>query len=240
MARRAAFFDVDGTLITATSMFRFLAYDLAVRGYPERSYTDAMAALTALKADGATREQANRAFYRNFAGRPVAELAAEGDRWFAAEHAAGGLFHPHVLARLRAHTASGELVVLLSGSFAPCLDPIARHVGADLVVCTEPEQADGFYTGAVDQPMVGARKARAVHEVAERLGVDLVDSYAYGDDASDLAALTSVGRAVVVGDDPVLAAHAARGGWARVPAVAQPTPVTAQAAPPGRPREDAR
>ena len=231
---RAAFFDVDGTLITTTSLFRFLAYDLAVRGYPERSYHDAMAALGELKAGGATREQSNRAFYRNFAGRPVAELADEGARWFAAENAAGGLFHPAVLTRLLAHAEAGDAVVLLSGSFPACVDPIAAHVGADLVVCTEPEHVDGHYTGAVEHPMVGARKARAVHDVAARLGLDLAESFAYGDDASDLAALTSVGRAVVVGDDPVLAAHAARHGWARLPAAAQPHPVTALAAPPGR------
>ncbi|MEU4445690.1 HAD-IB family hydrolase [Actinosynnema sp. NPDC050801] len=234
VADRAAFFDVDGTLITTTSLFRFLDHDLAVRGQPERRHHDAMAALDRLKAGGATREQANRAFYRNFAGRSVAELADEGKRWFAAANAAGGLFHPDVLARLRAHSDNGEVVVLLSASFPACVDPIAGFVGADLVVCTELEQVGGFYTGEVERSMVGAHKARAIHDLAVRLDLDLDGSYAYGDDSSDLAALTSVGRPVVVGDDPVLVAHATRHGWARVPAVAKPQPLTASAAPPGR------
>ncbi|GGS37312.1 HAD family hydrolase [Actinokineospora fastidiosa] len=217
MARRAAFFDVDGTLITVTSLFRFLAHDMAARGEPRRRYDDVMAALARMKAAGAGREESNRAFYAAFRGRPVAELAAEGARWFAEENAAGGLFHPHVLARLRAHAAAGELIVLLSGSFAPCVAPIAEHVAADVVVCTEPEQVGGRYTGAVDRPMVGARKAQAIHDVAVAHGLDLAGCHSYGDDASDLAALAAVGSPVVVGDDLVLTAHAHRHGWARVP-----------------------
>jgi len=165
MTRRAAFFDVDGTLLTVTSLFRFLAYDCAVRGTPE-SYVDAMANLTALKAAGASRVEANRAFYTAFAGRSVADLVTGGRRWFALERALGGLFDPRVLTMLRAHSASGDLVVLLSGSFPPCLEPIARLTGADVVVCTEPEADGGRYTGRVAEPMVGRRKAVAAAAVA--------------------------------------------------------------------------
>jgi phosphoserine phosphatase len=32
MAPAAAFFDVDGTLIVLTSIFRFLSYDMTARG----------------------------------------------------------------------------------------------------------------------------------------------------------------------------------------------------------------
>jgi len=48
-------------------------------------------------------------------------------------------------------------------------------------------------------------------------GVDLRSSHAYGDHASDLPVLSLVGRPVVVGDDPVLAGHAALRGWTRLP-----------------------
>ena len=223
MARGLAFFDVDGTLITVTSIFRFLAFDLAERGHPPSEFDARLAALGALKAAGASREEANRAFFANFAGRPVEELAAVGRRWFDAEHAAGGLFVPSVLARLRAHRAAGEAVVLLSGSFPPCLRPLARLVLADAVLCTEPEVRDGRYTGAVAHPVVGARKAVAARELAWERGVDLADCTAYGDHDSDLPVLELVGHPVVVGDDPVLAAHADRHGWDRLP-LAVPTP----------------
>jgi hypothetical protein len=117
MTRRAAFFDVDGTLLTVTSLFRFLAYDCVVRRQPE-SYVDTMADLTALKAAGASRVEANRAFFAAFAGRSVADLVTGGRRWFALERVLGDLFDPRVLPLLRRHSVGGDLVVLLSGSFA--------------------------------------------------------------------------------------------------------------------------
>lgn len=217
MPRRAAFFDVDGTLLTGTSLFRFFAHDLAARGYPPGTYEAAMRELAAIKAKGATREAANRTFFAFFAGRSVAELTAEGERWFAAELATGSAFHPRVLAALRGHRAAGDLIVLLSGSFRPCLAPVARHVDADMVVCTEPEIVSGRYTGAVPAPMVGPRKAYEARALAERHGIGLAGCFSYGDDASDLPVLVTVGKPVVVGNDPVLARHAARGGWTRIP-----------------------
>ena len=42
---------------------------------------------------------------------------------------------------------------------------------------------------------------------------------AYGDHAPDLPVLDLVGNPVVVGDGPVLARHACRKGWARLPGV---------------------
>lgn len=219
MTHQAAFFDVDGTLLTVTSLFRFLAYDCAVRGQPE-SYVDAMADLDRRKAAGASRVEANRAFFGVFAGRSVADLATGGRRWFDLERALGGLFDPRVFTMLRAHAAGGDLVVLLSGSFAPCLAPIARLTGADVVVCTEPEIDEGRYTGRVADPMVGPRKAVAAAAVAAEHGIDLADCFSYGDDASDRAVLELTGCPVVVGDDPDLTERAARLGWRRIPAFA--------------------
>jgi len=217
LSQRAAFFDVDGTLLTVTSLFRFLAYDCAVRGQPE-SYVDFMAELDRLKAAGASRVEANRAFFTSFAGRSVADLVTGGQRWFELERALGELFDPRVLTMLRAHSAGGDLVVLLSGSFAPCLTPIARLTGADVVVCTEPEVDGGHYTGHVADPMVGPRKAAAAAAIAAGHGIDPADCFSYGDDASDLAVLELAGVPVVVGDDPVLAERARQLGWRRIPA----------------------
>ncbi|HEX3781638.1 MAG TPA: HAD-IB family hydrolase [Pseudonocardiaceae bacterium] len=216
MPSRAAFFDLDGTLTTVTSIFRFLAFDLAHRGRPESDYADAMAALAASKARGATREATNRAFYRNFAGRPIAELLAVGERWFHTEQAAGSLWRPEALAALREHQAAGELTVLVSGSFTPCVLPIVRFLGLDLARCTELVVRTGVCTGEVAVPMVGEHKARAVRELARANGLRLADCTGYGDDASDLPVLRLLGKAVVVGDDPLLLANGGRPGWRRL------------------------
>ena len=215
--RRAAFFDVDETLIKVKSMFRFLEFHLARRGLPGAVYTRIRADLDALSAAGWTRQRTNRAYYRVYANQPAERLAAHGEAWFAGELAGGDLFVPGVLNALRRHQRQGDLTVLVSGSFPPCLDPVARHVGADLVVCTRPEILAGHYTGRADHPVIGPAKADAVREVLTGHGLAAGSCFAYGDHASDLPMLRSVGNPVVVGDDPILDVVARDSGWARLP-----------------------
>jgi HAD superfamily hydrolase (TIGR01490 family) len=121
-----------------------------------------------------------------------------------------------VLAALWRHAAAGDLTLLVSGSFPACLDPIARYVGADVVLCSLPEIRDGRYTGRIAVPMLGEAKAAAVRGAAAEHGVLLAESHAYGDHASDLPILDLVGHPVVVGDDPVLAGRARRDRWAQI------------------------
>ncbi|MGH8885719.1 MAG: HAD family hydrolase [Egibacteraceae bacterium] len=222
MRERAAFFDVDDTLIAVKSMFCFLEYDMAASGRPPSDYRRAIDELRCLKAAGAPRSETNRAFYANFVGRYEDELAARGVEWFQAEHQRGGLFNDQVLSVLRRHARAGELIALVSGSFPPCLDPIADFVGADLLLCSRPEVRDGRYSGELAMPMIGEGKAGAVRAEAAARGIALEHSSAYGDHVSDLPLLEVVGHPVVVGDDPGLNDHAIRRGWRRWPgAVAQ-------------------
>ncbi|HKS50148.1 MAG TPA: HAD-IB family hydrolase [Amycolatopsis sp.] len=213
---RAAFFDLDGSLITVTSIFRFLAFDMAERGLPEEAYSGAMAELLARKAAGAAREETNRAFYRTFTGRPIADLMAAGERWFEAERASGGLFRPEVVAALRGHRAAGDLTVLVSGSFPPCVTPIARFLGLDIAMCTGVVLRDGRCTGEVVEPMVGEAKARAARELAAARGLRLAECAAYGDDLSDLPLLELVGNPVVAGDAAAFHELGASRGWRRL------------------------
>jgi HAD superfamily hydrolase (TIGR01490 family) len=217
VGRPAAFFDVDHTLITGASMFELLAHEVATGRRGRDDHERTMRELRAMKAAGMPRAEVNRAYYRAHAGRAVAEVAAAGASWFAAACRDHGLFRPHVRDRLRAHAAAGHAVVLVSGSFPPCLDPIVAHVGADRLLCSRPEVRDGRYTGELAEPMIGERKAMAVCRAAVAGGFALDDSYAYGDHESDLPFLGVAGHPVVVGDDPVLGHHVRRRGGERLP-----------------------
>jgi HAD superfamily hydrolase (TIGR01490 family) len=120
---------------------------------------------------------------------------------------------------LARHRAAGHIVVLVSGSFRACLDPLARELGARLVLCTEPiVDADGRLTGEVRQPMIGSVKVASVAAAMTTLGVRPADCHAYGDHASDLGMLAQVGHPAVVGTDTVLVAHATLHGWPVLPA----------------------
>ncbi|WP_455358808.1 HAD family hydrolase [Streptomyces sp. SYSU K21746] len=231
---RIAFFDVDETLIDIKSMFSFLEFHLAD---PDR-YRAAEGELTRAARAGVPREETNRAYYRNYAGAELEDVAESGRRWFARERQRDGFLHRDVVRELCRLQAEGYQVALVSGSFRACLDPIAKHLGADHVLCSEPEVAAGRYTGEVRTAMIGAAKAAAARALMNRSGARSERCVAYGDHASDLPLLTCVGGAGVVGDDPVLAEHAHRFGWIRLPGTAGSAAAaqgTAAAAPAGHP-----
>lgn len=221
-----AFFDVDETLIPVKSMFDFLAFRLAELGRPRSAYGEAAARLRKLAASGAPREEVNRAYYRLYRGACEQELLASGERWFAARAAEPGFLLGGSVLALREHLAAGDHVVLLSGSFAPCLAPVAAALGATAFRGTRPVVVDGLLTGDVERPMIGAAKGEAVREYAARHGLDLGRSHAYGDHLSDLPMLEAVGRPHVRADgDPALLGHASQRGW---PLVRDPAPAASR------------
>lgn len=226
-SRRAAFFDVDETLITVKSMFHFLEFYLGEQGEPPATYRRLTAELHQMAASGRPRQEVNRRYYGFFAGQGEQRLARSGREWFDRQLAAGGLFLPEPTARLAGHLRAGDFVMLLSGSFFACLDPIAEHLGAHWALGTRPLVRRGMLTGEVLVPMIGATKGRAAHATMAVRDLDPAGCAAYGDHSSDLDLLRSVGRPVVVGSDTVLTGYAERDGWERIAADLVPAVTTA-------------
>lgn len=217
-SRIGVFSDVDETLIRVKSMFRFLDFYLRRRGEPAATYQRLTHELRQSALRGTSRDQINRGYYRLLRGESVRGLADAGRAWFTTEwqESYDGLYIPEVEAALSRHRKLGHELVLVSGSFFACLDPIASDVGAARVLATRPVIRRGELTGEVLAPMIGETKGRAVRLAGVLSGFDLAHSTAYGDHISDLAMLREVGRPVVVGDHPELLEHARRAGWAQV------------------------
>ncbi|MFE0641173.1 HAD family hydrolase [Streptomyces sp. NPDC058877] len=226
---RAAFFDVDETLITCKSMGCLIARYWGHGEVAARRLAAARASLQRQIREGAPREQVNRSFFRFLVGSHLGDLEACGREWYE-EARSGGLLHTPVHEALRRHRDAGDLVVLVSGAFSACLDPLAREVGADLVVCTLPEvTSQGVLTGELSgPPMIGEAKAEAVRRIMTAFGLAAEECFAYADDESDLPLLRSVGRPVLVGDGPISAPASERAAWSWLPG---PTPATPAAAP---------
>ncbi|WP_255955377.1 HAD family hydrolase [Streptomyces odontomachi] len=217
---RAAFFDVDETLLGVKSMFDFLRFWTIRNGGDEDDYESAMAETRAMWAAGTPRPEVNRAYYRRFTGIRWTELLAAGEEWYAAYRDRPDAFVLATVEALGKHVAAGDTVVLVSGSFTGCLGPVARELGADIVLSSEPlVDGDGVLTGELNRCMIGDGKTDGVVETLARLGVDGADCFGYGDHSSDLGLLSLVGHPHVIGEhDPVLAEHAARHGWPVLPA----------------------
>ena len=74
--------------------------------------------------------------------------------------------------------------------------------------------AGGKFTGELDGPfMYGEGKVEAMRRYAEDHDLDLAESFAYSDSASDLPMLRAVGNAVVVNPDEALLGVARAEGW---------------------------
>ncbi|MFJ2833830.1 HAD family hydrolase [Nocardia sp. NPDC087230] len=212
----AAFFDVDETLITVKSMFAFLRHWLAENGDDGVEYARVTDEIKARADAGTPREEINRHYYRVFRGVEYAALVASGRRWFDAFAAEGGAFYLDTLAALRAHRESGVGTVLVSGSFAPAIAPVAVAVGADHIIATEPVLDEhGVLTGEVRRPMIGEAKGEAVVAFLREHGISADDTWGYGDHGTDLPFLWIVAHPFHRGDDPHLLA-AATAAWRRL------------------------
>jgi phosphoserine phosphatase len=102
---------------------------------------------------------------------------------------------------------------------------LARYLGADDAIATRAAiDSDGYYTGDVEFYAYGPYKAAAVRGAAENHRIDLAESYAYSDSATDLPMLECVGHPTVVNPDRELRRIAAERGW-EVRAFQRPVPL---------------
>jgi HAD superfamily phosphoserine phosphatase-like hydrolase len=145
-----AFFDVDETVVDTKSMFDFLRFTLAEDGDDGDAYQERAGRLHRAAARGVPRAEVNRAYYRLYAGARWSDLMAAGRRWYADLCGRDRPFIAEGLCAHDRHRAAGYATVLVSGSFRPCLEPLAAHLGASEILCTEPLlDPDGRLTGEV-------------------------------------------------------------------------------------------
>lgn len=121
-----------------------------------------------------------------------------------------------VVNRLKEHQAKGHRVVIVSGSFTPCLDIIGKHFGVADLIGTELEIQNERYTGKIIPPLItGIAKAEKIRELLSTYGkdVDWTSSYAYGDSFTDRDMLNLVGHPVAVYPDKKLHKLAKEKSW---------------------------
>ena len=123
---------------------------------------------------------------------------------------------PDVMARLVDHREQGHLVALVSGTFAPWLEIVARHINVEHAIGTPLVVSEGRYTGRIVPPVCQSQgKPQRVRSymAARALAVDWNASYAYADRELDLALLSQVGHPIAVYPDEALLAEAQARGW---------------------------
>ena len=210
----AAFFDMDGTLLSSNVIETYLWVRLRELDGGERfaelgRIASKVPAL--VQAERRQRSDFLRAIYREYAGARLADLDAVADEHLT-DHILSRL-SPDAVRRIREHRAAGHQTVLITGAIRPLtrpLLPLFDHIeAADLAVDDR-----GVCTGHLaSSPLVGESRAAWMQSYAAEHGIDMKASFAYADSHSDLPLLEAVGNPVAVRPDVPLYRHARRSHW---------------------------
>ncbi len=124
------------------------------------------------------------------------------------------IVYVEALELIREHQAAGRRVFIISASPEEIVAPLAQYLGVDEAIASRAQlDEEGRYTGEVEFWSYGPYKAEAMRDAAERQGIDLAESYAYSDSATDVPMLEAVGHPVAVNPDRDLARIAAAREW---------------------------
>jgi len=231
----AAFFDLDKTIIAKSSTLAFSKPFQAGGLISRRAVLRSAYAQFVYLVGGADHDQMEK--MRQFMSQLCAGWDVATVREIVADtlhNIVDPLVYDEAVSLIEAHRAAGRDVVVVSASGAEVVEPIAEMLGADLVIATRMEIADGKYTGEIAYYAYAEEKARAVRELAEQRDYDLAECYAYSDSVTDTPMLEAVGHAFAVNPDRELRKVAATHDWP-VLVFTRPVTLRGRALPPAGP-----
>ncbi len=218
-----AVFDYDGTLIEGFSAADFYRDRLKNRQMGPAEIADLVTAARKGLKDAESFIAFLDSSLARWTGLSEAELHATGESLF--KHGTAGRLRRETFELLEAHRRKGHTLVLASSALPFQTRPIARALEFDHVLCTGVEVGeDGLLTGRTEGTAVwGPEKAARIVALAEELGADPGEAFAYSNGGEDVPMLQACGHAAAIAPDDDLVRAAAREGWP-VLRCADPTP----------------
>ena len=214
LARPAAFFDLDKTIIATSSTLAFSKPFQAGGLITRRAVLRSAYAQFVYLVGGADHDQMEK--MRQFLSGLCTGWDVQTVRDIVAEtlhHVVDPLVYDEAVSLIEEHHLAGRDVIIVSASGAEVVEPIGDLLDADGVVATRMRIVDGRYTGEIDYYAYGENKAAALTRLAEENGYDLERSYAYSDSVTDLRMLEAVGHPYAVNPDRELRREAVARGW---------------------------
>jgi HAD superfamily hydrolase (TIGR01490 family) len=115
------------------------------------------------------------------------------------------------------HQSAGDICIIITATNSFVTTPIAREFGVENLIATEPELAEGAFTGRVaGVPSFREGKVTRLENWMEERGFawsSFADSWFYSDSLNDLPLLAKVNNPVAVDPDATLRKHAEQHGW---------------------------
>jgi HAD superfamily hydrolase (TIGR01490 family) len=213
--KAAAFFDLDRTLMEGSSAFQFGRAAFKAGLLSRRQLISDGWANLRFRVQGSTDEGTHALRNRisaSLEGTRVRDMQRLGPDVLARILPR---VYPRMLALAYEHQDAGRGVYIFTAASQELAEMLAHVLTFDGGIGSQFSAVeDGVYTGRPTGLFIyGADKARAIKRLADRDGIDLSESYAYSDSASDLPMLRAVGHPVAVNPDRELLAEARAEGW---------------------------
>lgn len=208
----AAFFDLDGTLLTVNSARLWLRRERRRGRVSAWQLARALVMLGSYRVGILDMEAALRAGLRPIRGVSEEQIRAETRAWW--EEDVRPFIAPGARSVLDRHRAAGDLLVLLTSSSRYAAEMARAEFGLEHTLFQVYEVRDGCLTGEPVLPVCyGPGKVAVAERWAREHDVDLASSSFYSDSSTDLPMLERVGHPFVVGPDPRLRRVARSRGW---------------------------
>lgn len=207
-----AIFDFDGTLISGYSATNFIRAQVRRGDLSPKEFIELMSAMTGFGMGNlgfSGMMAVTTQFMRGIDEESYKEL---GEQLYTRELARR--IYPESRALVEAHQAKGHTVAIISSATPYQVEPAARDLDIDHVLCTHLEIENGSFTGSVVSPTCfGQGKVTAAEQLASETGGDLDLSFFYSDSTDDQLLLERVGRPRALNPSTKLEKLARRNRW---------------------------
>jgi putative phosphoserine phosphatase/1-acylglycerol-3-phosphate O-acyltransferase len=208
----AAFFDLDGTIIATHSVKDIFMERLFTGQVQTGEVVDMATMMLRYAFKTADFEDSLRESVENMAGMKESEFLELAEK-VCTDRLLPQVF-PEVKAILKAHKTKGHTLVVITSASRYQVEPLARELGIDNIMCTELEVEDGKFTGRLDgTPCYGPAKLSMARAFAKGRRISLKKSYFYSNGSEDIPLLEAVGNPVAIGPDSSLKKTATAEGW---------------------------
>ena len=214
--KRAAFFDVDNTLIRGSTIY-FLGRGMYQRGYfTKKDISRFVLANLRFRLTGKENKDEIQRFQDAatdfIGGHNVKDIEAIAQEIYD-EYVSPAMWQG-TIDIAQALEAEGIEVYLVTAAPEDMAVLIAKRLGLTGALGSKAEIENGTYTGRMNGALLhGKEKAIAVTELAKEKGFNLSECFAFSDSNNDLHLLLCVGHPSAINPDALLGLRAMAEGW---------------------------
>jgi len=214
--RRAAFFDVDNTLVRGSTIY-FLGRGMYQRGFfTKADISRFVLANLRFRLTGTEKQDEINRFQKSaqdfIGGHNVSEIKSVAQEIYD-EYVSPSLWEG-TIDIAKKHLNDGVEVWLVTAAPEDMAKLIAERLGFTGALGSKAAIVDGHYTGEMNGPLLhGKEKAEAIRQIANERGFFLEDCFGYSDSHNDLPLLQTVGHPSAINPDAILRIRALKENW---------------------------